>query len=171
MPSPTTMDQAHAAVSAQAKSTMLGILAECGVDRGEFESVNDGELQIAELSKVMGRIWVTHARAAALEEEWRKALEARKHESEALFARSYFLAAETLGKGATETAKRNWIVENKSEVVAAEEKIREAEYMTSMVKAARRSIEIRVDMLQSLNKLKVSEMERLHVHLRAGEGG
>jgi hypothetical protein len=157
-------DPVSGAINERARAALLGIMRESGINPEELEQ-GDGELGPNELANLMGRVWAMHARAAAYEEQWRHELELRKRDGEAVYARAYFVAAERLGKGATETAKRNYIVENSPDVTGGEERVFEADYMTSMAKAARRSIEFRIDMLQSINKLKVSELDRLHVHL------
>jgi len=151
-------------LSAQSRATLMGFLGQCGVDIMEFEGVSDGDVSIAGLNSIMGRIWTMHARACALEEEIKRKIELIKQEMESLFARAYSEASIALPKG-TETAKKNWIRENKPGLRNLEDRIIASEYLNGMAKAARKALETRSSMLQSINKLKVSELDRLHVHI------
>lgn len=152
-------------INARADRMLLSILEDAGISREHFEAVVAGrELSLVELAELMASAWAVHARVAAREEEWATEVESRKRTLEAAGARSYVEASSALPKG-TETAKRNWIVSNCANVVTLEESVAEADYLARMHRAARKSLEQRCDMLQSINKLKVAEMSRLGINI------
>jgi len=152
----------------QSMGVMLAILRHCGVDEEKFMANADSDIPIMELKKVMGSVWVMHARASALVKQYLKKIAEEKKALESVYASAYSEASVSMPK-ATETAKKNWIIENFPNIVESERSINDFEYMVGMCDAARKALEIRSVMLQSVNKLTVSELEHLHVHLDEGE--
>jgi len=153
-------------VSEQARGTLLRMLEECGIDTERFEGLADSELSLEELSNTMGKVWAFYGRACSIEEEWKKKHETLKLDREGVFARAYAEAAMAAGPKSTETAKKNWIVENWTELGEIDRQIIEIEYLMGMMKAARKALEFRCNMLQSVNKLKITEMEKIHFESR-----
>jgi len=159
-------DKEIAGVHSRADRMLLAILEDAGIPREHFEAVavGGGDITLDELAGLMEGAWAVHARVAAREEEWAAEVDDRKRVLEAETARAYVEATGALPKG-TETAKRNWIVSNCLNVTALEARVAEADYLNRMHKAARKSLEQRCDMLQSINKLKVAEMSRLGINI------
>lgn len=152
----------------RAKATIAEILTECGVDAERFLAAGDGELEGQDLRNAMGSVWVQHARAASLEKVWLRQQEEQQSEYDRLFAGAYFNADDILGPKATEGKKKHWVILNTPEVVEAESLLAQTRFIASMCGVARKSLEIRVNTLQSINKLIVAELENLHVHLDSG---
>jgi hypothetical protein len=159
-------DKEIAGVHSRADRMLLSILEDAGIPREHFEAISAGgaDVSLEELAGMMEGAWAVHARVAAREEEWATEVEDRKRTLEAEGARAYVEATGALPKG-TETAKRNWIVSNCANVTALEGRVAEADYLRRMHKAARKSLEERCDLLQSINKLKVAEMSRLGINV------
>jgi len=154
-----------APVVEQSRRILRGMLEACGVDVDRFDAMADSDIGLGELSETMGKIWTMFARACSIEEEWQKKLEILEQDKEAVYARAYAEAILETGPKSTETAKKNWIVENFDEMGDINTEIIEIKYMKGQAKAARKALEIRCNMLQSMNKLKLTEMERMHIHL------
>ena len=165
---PAGGDPIGAAINEKAKRMMIGILAGCGVDVTKFD-VQRLETDPAELNSLMSSVWAMYARAASVLNEWRRELEEREQTYEATYARAYFVACEMLPPKATEGAKKIWVLLEAPEVERAAAKVREVNYLVNMHKAARKALEIRCDMLQSINKLAIAEWDRVHVHLNKGD--
>jgi len=154
-------DPSFRQASEAAKLTLHAVLRECGVDIDRFEGPADSELQIEDLQNLLGRAWTMLARASSLKEQWRKKLAEREEDYELQFANAYSKAGEELPPKATETAKKNWIIQNDSSVKERKGAVAEAKYLVGMCESAVKSLETRCHMLQSINKLRITEMERL----------
>jgi hypothetical protein len=166
---PDTVEPRTFTIAERARNTIFGILEESGVDPEILDERGDSELTLQELTNTMARVWVMYAKAAAFKEEWVRELEVRKQAKDALSARAYEEASVSLGPKSTETAKKNWIIQNKADVVAQQEQVMEAQYMVGQANVAANTLKMRCDMLQSINKTKVAELQNLHVHLREQE--
>lgn len=150
-------DRAISEVQRRADEMLASILLDAGIPPEQFEAALQGqELSVSELARMMGTAWAAHARVAARTEEWVRESESRERAYNVAYAREYFLAAKANPK-ATEAAKKNWIISNSSEIGELEAGVAEAQYLAAIHKASRKSLEVRCDMLQSVNKLKVAE--------------
>jgi multidrug resistance efflux pump len=138
--------------------TLLGI-SDLEVQEG------DVNIEIADLENRMGMAWASLARISAMEEEARHSCAVLRGQIEQENAMAYEQIAASMPK-ATETAKKNAILTQHGDIARAEERILELDHRTALLKGIRHALEIRVDMLQSINKLKVCEMDRIHAHLR-----
>lgn len=155
--------------SEQACGMIAEILTECGVDTARYLAHGDGGLDGQELRNAMGSVAIQHARAASMEKVLLRQQENVQESYDRLYATAYFNADSVLGPKATEAKKNNWVKLNAPEITEIQTDLAQTRFLTSMCGVARKSIEIRVNMLQSINKLNVSEMENLHAHLDSGD--
>lgn len=150
-------DRVISEIQKRADEMLTSILLDAGIPPEQFEAALSGqEIPVSELARMMGTAWAAHARVAARTEEWARESDSRERAYNVAYAREYFLAAKANPK-ATEAAKKNWVISNSTEIGELEANVAEAQYLAAIHKAARKSLEVRCDMLQSLNKLKVAE--------------
>ncbi len=162
---PAGMDPLHPAMSERSRAVLHALLADCGVDIESFDGSLDAGVSLADLKERMGVIAAMIGRASSMKAEWERELESREIEFDGAFADAYFEASEALGPRATEGAKKNWISTHSPSVVTLREKVADAKYMIAQCKTTVKVLEFRANMLQSINKTEIAELERMHIHM------